>query len=451
MREWDLEEHVKEWRAALAGSAPLGADADELESHLRDRIDELETAGLAPDEAFLIAVKRMGRLDDLTEEFAREHSDRLWKQLMPAVPKANRGVTSLTVALLLAVLAGILAKLPDLRGSASDPTAFGTGLDAIVTSAVLVLAVLATMFALRTRPPAVLVTGVGLVFVAAAAAVNLYPFTSDGMTGPLAAIHAPVALWLAAGVLYTGREWASGRARMDFIRFTGEWVAYYALIALGGGVLIALTLGLFSALGVDVAWFVQEWMLPCGAAGAVIIAAWLVEAKQSVIENIAPVLTKVFTPLFTVLLLALIVAGFVQGSLIDADRDILILFDVTLIVVLGLLLYGMSARDSRAPAAWFDRLQLVLLTSALVVDAIVLVAMLSRIGAFGVTANKAASLGLNLILLVNLAWAAWLQTRFVLGRTPFATLERWQTSYLPVYLAWAAVVVFVFPPVFAYS
>ena len=215
--------------------------------------------------------------------------------------------------------------------------------------------------------------------------------------------------------------------------------------------LIALTIGLFSAVGMDASWFVQEWMLPCGAAGAVIIAAWLVDAKQSVIENIAPVLTKVFTPLFTALLLALIVIGFSQGSLVEADRDVLILFDATLIVVLALLLYSMSARDPLAAPGWFDRLQILLLGSALVVDLVVLVAMLTRIGAFGLSANKAASLGLNLILLANLAWAMWLQIRFTLGRSPFATVERWQTAYVPVYAGWAAIVVVAFPPLFAFD
>ena len=34
------------------------------------------------------------------------------------------------------------------------------------------------------------------------------------------------------------------------------------------------------------------------------VASWLVEAKQNVIENMAPVLTHLFTPLFTLLLLA---------------------------------------------------------------------------------------------------------------------------------------------------
>ena len=38
--------------------------------------------GLDHEDAFLVAIKRMGNLDSVSREFAREHSDRLWKQLI---------------------------------------------------------------------------------------------------------------------------------------------------------------------------------------------------------------------------------------------------------------------------------------------------------------------------------------------------------------------------------
>ena len=88
---------------------------------------------------------------------------------------------------------------------------------------------------------------------------------------------------------------------MDFVRFTGEWAIYYVLIALGGGVLLGLTGLILEPIGSDVDQVV-EWVLPSGAAGAVIVAAWLVESKQHVVENMAPVLTMLFTPLFAVML-----------------------------------------------------------------------------------------------------------------------------------------------------
>src|ERR671919_1075395 len=78
-----VESQIAEWRAYVAkATAVNGHDVDELEGHLRDQIAELDAAGLTGDEAFLVAVKRMGDIDTLSREFAREHSGRLWKQLV---------------------------------------------------------------------------------------------------------------------------------------------------------------------------------------------------------------------------------------------------------------------------------------------------------------------------------------------------------------------------------
>jgi hypothetical protein len=176
----------------------------------------------------------------------------------------------------------------------------------------------------------------------------------------------------------------------------------------------------------------------------------LVEAKQGVIENMAPVLTKLFTPLFAVALLAFLATMIWTRSGIDVDREALIAFDLLLVLVLGLLLYSLSARDQNAPPNAFDVLQMVLVVAALVIDVMALLATAERISEFGFSANKIAALGENLILLVNLAWSAWLYFQFLRGRGSSAALERWQTAYLPVYGVWAAVVVVGFPPVFGY-
>ena len=110
-----------------------------------------------------------------------------------------------------------------------------------------------------------------------------------------------------------------------------------------------------------------------------------------------------------------------------------------------------ETRDLYAPPNLFDRLQLLLVVSALLVDTLALAAIASRISEFGFTPNRVAALGENLILLVNLLWSGWLYLQFLRGGKPFAALERWQTSYLPIYSAWAAIVVIVFPPLFAFA
>jgi hypothetical protein len=281
--------------------------------------------------------------------------------------------------------------------------------------------------------------------------LNLYPFTPGGSTGLLAALHAPVILWLLAGAAYMGGRWRGDKRRMDFVRFTGELGIYYILLALGGAVLVGLTLATLQLVGVDFEPVLEDWILPFAVPGALVVAAWLVEAKQQVVENIAPVLTRVFTPLTIAMLLVLLAVLAAAGGFVDVDRNLLILMDAILILVLSLLLYSISARDPLAPPGLFDALQLLLVGAALAVDALMLTAMVARIAEFGFSPNKIAALGLNLLLLVHLVRAAWLALGFVRGQHPFTAVERWQTRYLPVYGAWAAVVVLVFPPLFAFS
>jgi hypothetical protein len=237
---------------------------------------------------------------------------------------------------------------------------------------------------------------------------------------------------------------------MDFIRFSGELFIYYVLIALGGGVFTGFMALLFQAIGIDIEPFFASWLLPCGAAGGVVVASWLVEAKQSVIENMAPVLTRLFTPLFAALLVTFLGTLLWTGRGVDIERDVLIAFDLLLVVVLGLLLYSVSARDPRLPPGTFDVVQVVLVVSALLADAVALWAIAARITEFGFSPNRVAALGENVILLVNLAWSAVLYIRFLRRQGSFTALEHWQTDYLPVYAVWAAIVVIAFPPVFGF-
>ncbi|MFZ9748186.1 MAG: hypothetical protein ACO3G4_16335, partial [Opitutaceae bacterium] len=422
------------------------------EDHLRESIAGLRAGGLSAEEAFLVGVRRLGGVDALSREFAREHSERLWKQLLLTDAEAaggeqTSGRKEAAVALGLAVAAGVAVKVPAFCGLplADENAAFYTR-----NAALLVLPWLALFFAWKRRlTPAALALPVAGTIVAALLA-NLYPLRAAGDTLGLFALHLPIALWLGVGVVYAGGRWAQGNARMDFIRFSGELFIYYVLIALGGGVLIASTAMTFKAIGVNPEDFLGNWVVPCGAAGAVVVASWLVEAKQSVVENMAPVLTRVFTPLFAAVLLSFLVTLAATGRGVDQAREVLIGFDALLIIVLGLLLYAVSARDPQAPPGTFDVLQLVLVVAALVADGVALWAIASRIQEFGFTPNRLAGLGLNGVLLVNLTWSAVLYGRFLRGRGTFAALERWQTAYLPVYAAWAGLVAAVFPPLFGF-
>ena len=448
----ELETQFAQWRDYVRRRPELRqSDADELEDHLRGSVDELIAVGLRADEAFLVAVKRMGSLDDLSREFAREHSERLWKQLVltgeagGAVP-STRSRRDLVVMVICAAGAAVSMKVPALFGMNFDDDVAFYGPNFSLFALPWLAAFLAWRRQARPRLIGILVA----LFALGAVAANVYPLAQDSQSVILTSIHLPIALWLVVGLAYVADDLHSSRRRMDFIRFTGELFVYFVLIALGGGVLIAFTFGTFQAIGIEPETFVSEWLLPCGVVAAVVVAGWLVEAKQSVVENIAPVLTRLFTPLFTAVLLAFLVALGWTSATIEVERETLILFDFLLVVVLGLLLYSISARDPLVPPGLFDKLQLGLVVSALAIDVLVLLEITGRITEYGATPNKAAALGENVVLLANLAWSAWLLLGFVRRRAPFVALERWQTGYLPVYAAWAWIVVLVFPPVFSF-
>jgi hypothetical protein len=362
---------------------------------------------------------------------------------------ANKSYAETLVVLGLAVAAALAIKVPALFGHPINPNE-EFPLFYARNASLFVFPLLTAYFMWKRGSDVVSGLWLAMPFAAGAVLANVFPFSKGSDTEVLTLLHLPIALWLAVGFAYVRGRWFADGGRMNFVRFSGELAIYYVLIALGGFVVIAFTFMMFRAIEMNPNWFVAGWLIPCGAAGAVLIGSWLVEAKQSVIENMAPVLTRLFTPLFTVLLLVFLATMAWTGSPINVKREVLIGFDLLLAVVVGLVLYAASARDPQAPPDFFDGLQLLLVLSALVVDGVALAAIAARISEFGFTPNRVAALGENLILLVNLTWSAWLYARFLRHRSSFAVLEGWQIAYLPVFSAWATLVVVVFPPLFGY-
>ena len=451
-----LDEQVEQWRHYLGRRPGVAAsDVDELTDHLLTTVDDLTGRGLAADEAFLVAVKRLGAQDELAHAFAAEHSDRLWKQLVVngAGPTPAPGRPAGLAAMLgFAAVAGLMVALPlQAMWTSADSGADAVWLPVLV-SLLGVTAVVAGWFWWQRRPvpPTVAIATVVALAVFGVAG-TLYPFAPSGMTLPLFLLHTPIVLGIVLGASYLGRDWRRVDRWMDYIRFTGELFIYFVLIALGGGVLVGLTAAIFSFVGIDAMTVLAEWVVPLGAGGALVVSAWLVEAKKAVIENIAPVLTAVFTPLFTLVMLAFLAALAVTGNPVEADRGLLIAVDLLLVVVLALLVFSVSARPTDAGPRLQDWSSVALLVAALAVDAVVGFAIAGRIAEYGTSANKLAAVGENVVLAVSLAVSLWLYVGFLRGRRPFVDVERWQVRYLPVVAAWAGLVALAFPVAFGFA
>src|SRR5262245_49636451 len=216
-----VESQITEWRAYVVGApGGNGRDVRGVGGHLWRQDAELNTAGLTPDEAFLVAVKRIGDVDALSREFAREHSGRLWKQLVlgdDEVPARAAG--GWLEPLVFAVAAAVAVQIA--RLAADFPHEVPSWLARNIT--LFVLPFLAAYFARRRTldPRRWVLTAVP--FVLAALVVNLYPWDPDSATESLVALHLPVALWFVVAYPYMGGTVRAHERRMDFVRFTGEW------------------------------------------------------------------------------------------------------------------------------------------------------------------------------------------------------------------------------------
>ena len=177
----------------------------------------------------------------------------------------------------------------------------------------------------------------------------------------------------------------------------------------------------------------------------------MVSKRRGLAAGIAPWLAKVFTPLFALMVLAVLVAIVVTFDGFAMERELLIIFDILLVAVTALLLYGIAARDTEAKPGLFDWIQLVLVAGALILNVYALGSMGGRLVEMGLTPNRIAAFGLNLVLLVNLGWSAVLQLGFLRGKRAFADVAAWQMRYLPVYAGWAALVALILPLVFKFA
>ena len=183
---------------------------------------------------------------------------------------------------------------------------------------------------------------------ALAALALMYPLRSGGDAFISTMLHVPVAAWLLVGLAYAGDRWRDTEGRMDFVRFTGEWVIYMTLLALGGGVLMGISALVASAAGMDpsTALIAVDSPVRRGRRGG--HRAWLVEAKRSVIENMAPVLARVFTPLFTLTFGVLLVVVLASGMFSTSTGTCSRCATRSWCLPAGLVLYSLTARSDDA-------------------------------------------------------------------------------------------------------
>jgi len=311
-----------------------------------------------------------------------------------------------------------------------------------------ILPFICAYFVYRSRPErklsyiiAVLITG-SIVFM------NILPMDNKD-TIILSYLHLPVFLWMLMGLAYAGNDYKKGSARLSFLRFNGEFCILYAAMAISGMILAGLTIQLFSIAGFDISEFYFENIVLFGAAALSVVASYLVTNNLKLAKSIAPYIAKIFSPLVLVTLITYLIIVVSTGKNPFIDRNFLLAFNGILFSVLAVTIYSITESGKEDKKNFSDYVNLALIAAALIIDGVALSAIVFRLTSYGITPNRVAVLGVNILIFVNLIWIISAYIKFIRNKKGPAVVQDAVTKYLPFYGAWAAFVTFAFPLIFS--
>lgn len=290
-----------------------------------------------------------------------------------------------------------------------------------------------------------------VLMVIATVYINLLPQNQYSDTFILACIHLPLFAWAVTGFVYTGgslRDWSE---RPEYLRLNGDLIVMGSLITSVVMALTGITIGLFSLIGLHIEDFYTKWVLIAELCASPLVATYVVKANPQLVNKVSPVIARIFSPLVLITLVAYLVGIAVAKKDPFNDRDFLMLFNALLIGVLAIIFFSVIEMH-RSAANQLSLMVILLLSSVtIIVNAIALSAILFRISSWGITPNRLAVLGGNVLFFTNLimiAWQLFLQYR---GKARLHNgVERSIAVFLPVYAAWAMIVLFLFPLIFGF-
>jgi hypothetical protein len=264
----------------------------------------------------------------------------------------------------------------------------------------------------------------------------------------LAYLHLPIFLWGLVGLAFTGNKYREGSTRLAYLKFNLEFGILYASMAISGMLLAAITMQLFSFVDLNIEDFYFRNVVVFGAAGLAIVATYLVSRGLKLAKNITPYIAKIFSPLVLATLLVYLITVIWIGKNPFLDRNFLIAFNGILLGVLVVTIFSITESGTDEKKNIFDYINFALIVLALIIDSVALSAIVFRLSSYGITPNRLAVLGVNILIWGNLFWIMVSYMRFLQNKTGPSTIQDAVTKYLPVYGIWAAFVTFTFPIIF---
>ncbi|MDD2358780.1 MAG: hypothetical protein PHX13_12795, partial [Thiovulaceae bacterium] len=275
--------------------------------------------------------------------------------------------------------------------------------------------------------------------------INLLPEAKKSDTLILSCIHLSLFLWSLLGFSYVGTMTRSDEKRMSFLKYNGDLIVMTTLIIIAGLILSGVTVGLFGLIGFNIEKFFYSNIWVIGLAASPIIGTYLIRTNPQLVGKVSPVIAKIFSPLVLIMLVIYIFAIIISGKDPFNDRQFLMLFNALLIGVMAIIFFSLTTSSNSQKSMAQSWVLFLLSSVTLIVNTIALSAILFRISQWGVSPNRAAVLGSNLLFFVNLSMITFHLFKVVSKKQGIEIVGQVIARYLPYYVIWAIIVTFLFP------
>ena len=346
--------------------------------------------------------------------------------------------------LIAGAIAGTLAKLPDYIALQED-IFYARNLGFVV------FPFLCAYFIRKNKLPLSALLFPIISVLVAAVYINLLPSQPERDTVILACLHLPLFLWGMLGLVYAGPSGKDLSKRLGYLQYNGETIIVGGILILAGGILSGITIGLFDLIGIDITEVYFKHIAVYGLAAAPLLATLITQTNPELVNKVPPIVAKIFSPLVLIMLSSYLIAIAFAGKDPYSDREFLLLFNLLLLGVMALIFFSVAESVGEQKVGLMTWVLTALSLITLLVNGIALSAIAFRISEWGITPNRLAVLGVNLLMLVHLVMVSRQLIRTVRGKSKLEEVGLTLVRYLPIYLVWTAIVTFGFPLFFGFN
>jgi hypothetical protein len=376
-------------------------------------------------------------------ELARYWKIRLDSDKIPDKTK-KFNLTDIFVMIAACVLAGFLIKIPDIFNvKLTDILFYEKNAGIIVFLGLTIYVVWINKISDLKRLVLIFIT-----FLIPAIYTNLLPSAGESSSVNLVYIHLPLLMWCIFGLVFIDFNLRDKIKRIEYIRYNGDLAILAAIIVIAGGVLTGITIGLFEAIEIHIGDFYMRNVVIVGLVSVPVVATFILKNYTTMTNKIAPVIANIFSPLVLISAVVYLIALVISGKDPYSDREFLLVFNIMLLGVMAVIVFSISEFSINSKQKFNEMILFILSIITVLIDLIALSAIFYRLGTFGITPNRLAVLGSNILISGNLVLIIIDLYKVNFRNTMIKEVELTISKYLPVYAIWILFVIFGFPLIF---